>query len=177
MMFTPGAVMSGFRAKSPIRGPRPEKPASTFCLSTAPTVMASLAAPGLVIVCVEGPKLPAAIVNRTPSSCVSWFTAWETGSVPSVIPACRLIEITSAPLVAAHCMPAMTHDSWPLPVLSSTLPFISSAPGATPLRRPFEAAPLPTTVSATCVPCPLPSDAVASGVKFASATTLPCRSG
>jgi hypothetical protein len=66
MMSTPGAVMSGLIAKSPVRGPRPENPARTSDLSTAPTVSAWLAAPGLVTVSRPDPKFPAAIVKSTP---------------------------------------------------------------------------------------------------------------
>ena len=46
VMSTPGAVMSGLRAESPMRGPRLEKSANCSCLVTAPTVSASSALPG-----------------------------------------------------------------------------------------------------------------------------------
>ncbi len=53
---------------------------------------------------------------------------------------------------AAHSMPAMIHDSWPLPSELSTLPTASRAPKATPRSCPSEALPVPATVEATWVP-------------------------
>ena len=75
-------------------------------------------------------------------------------------------------------MPSMIQDSRPEPKSFSTLPFMSLAPGATPLRRPLEPAPVPATVPATCVPCPCTSFGEAASLKFISATTFPpARSG
>ena len=46
VMSTPGAVMSGLMAESPMRGPRLENSANSSFLVTAPTVSASSALPG-----------------------------------------------------------------------------------------------------------------------------------
>ena len=100
------------------------------------------------------PMLPAAMTNSESDVADSSSTAVLSGSVPSETPPPRLMLTTSAPWSTAHCMPARTIESSPLPVSSSTLPTSRSAPGATPLRRPPEAAPLPAIVAATCVPWP-----------------------
>ncbi len=85
---------------------------------------------------------------------------------------------TSAPDSAAHCMPAMTQESWPEPSAPPrTLPTNRSAPGATPLLSPPEAAPEPTIVPATCVPCPLTSVTASPGTKLAVPSIRPAKSG
>ncbi len=118
------------------------------------------------------------MTNRAPVCSVSVSTATLSGSVPSVAPPPRLMLMMSAPLSwAAHSIPASTCDSEPLPRLSSTLPISSSAPGATPLRRPFEPAPVPATVAATWVPWPCSSLAEGSAVKFLVWVILPATSG
>ena len=117
MMSTPGAAISGLISRSsPIRGPLELNQAAASCLSTAPTVSALVAAPGAETVPSSGPALPAATTNRVPVSSVSRSTSWLSGSVPSVaygVP--RLMLTTSAPLCAAHSMPAMIWSKEPLP--------------------------------------------------------------
>jgi hypothetical protein len=176
-MSTPGAVMSGFMAKSPKRGPRLEKSASRSWTSTAPTVRAEVAAPGVSTVCSSGPELPAATTNRVRWLAVSRSTAWLTGSLPSVGQPPRLMLTTRARWLAAHSMPAITPDSLPKPKSSRTLPLSRSAPNATPLRWPAALAPVPATVEATWVPCPSRSVVVSDSEKLAAATTWPARSG
>ena len=113
-MSTPGAVMSGFTARSPTRGPRLENGANASSRSTAPTVSALVALPGEPTVLAPfSPELPADTTNSVPVSSVSAFTAWLSGSVPSVGSPPRLMLTTSAPDRAAHSIPASTHDSMP----------------------------------------------------------------
>jgi hypothetical protein len=177
-MSTPGAVISGLIAKSPSRGPRPENAASVSDLSTAPTVRASAAAPGAATVWSLGPLFPAATTNKVPYVRLRLFTAWLIGSLPSLGPLPRLILTTSAPSsLAAHSIPAMIHEVEPEPESPRTLPLSKLAPGATPFLRPPDAAPEPAIVSATWVPWPWRSVAVAEVVKLRTSTTLPARSG
>ncbi len=163
-----------------VSGPRLENDAVASLWSTAATARAEGAAAGLETVFGAGPSLPAAMTNSAPVSAVRRSTARLDGSSPLPGPLPRLMLITLAPVCAAHSMAPMTADVLPWPFLSSTLPTTSCAPGATPLYFPPEAAPLPTTVSATWVPWPLLSttDAVSpSVVKLRDSTTLPLRSG
>jgi hypothetical protein len=104
-------------------------------LSTAPTVSAASAAPGLATVCALGPALPAAITNSAPVCAVRSFTAWLIGSVPSLAePEPRLmLTIRACSTWVAHSIPSMIHESNPLPASLRTLPMISRAPGATPV--------------------------------------------
>ncbi|MDQ1049292.1 hypothetical protein QFZ76_007528 [Streptomyces sp. V4I2] len=96
--------------------------------------------------------MPEAITKSVPVDADSSSTVSLSGSEgPEAVPP-RDMETMSAPDSAAHCMPAMIHDDWPEPALLRTLPTISSAPGATPLRLPSEAAPEPAIVDATWVP-------------------------
>ncbi len=127
----------------------------------------------------DGPELPAATTNSAPVSAVSLFTACDMGSVPSLGNGSpRLMLITSAPLFAAHSMPAMIPDSLPPPESSSTLPFSSFASGATPWYFPPDFAPLPVMIDATCVPCPKWSSApVSLPVKSRAPATASARSG
>ena len=172
---TPGAVRSGLSAPS-MRGPRLEKSASSSDLSTAPTVRAESALPGELIDR-SAKSLPAAMTNSTPNSAVRFSTACSIGSTSSVSNPPRLMFTTSAPCSAAHCIPARIHDS-AQPNSTHTLPSSSCAPGATPRNWPPEAAPLPATIDATCVPCPTRSPSSSSpSVKFSDATTRSARSG
>lgn len=157
VMATPGAAMSGLAAPSPIRGPRLENVAIASFLSTAATVSASSAEPGETTFFATKPELPAATTNRVPVDRLSSLSAWLRGSVPSVGSPPRLMLTILAPEWAAQSMPAMIASSGHCPWSSQTLPTSSLAPGATPLRRPLDAAPLPRTVEATWVPCPWPS--------------------
>ncbi len=152
--------------------------AASSAESTAPTVSAASAAPGEPMD--DGaPVLPAAMTNRAPVSRDRLSTASAIGSVPSlgsVEP--RLMETMSASTSrAAHSMPAMICDSLPEPESFSTLPIARSAPGATPFSLPSEAAPLPPTVEATCVPCPLRSATSSPAMKLRLSVTRPARSG
>src|SRR5690606_40510755 len=104
-----------------------------------------------------GPELPAAITYRVPYWAVSSLTAWLSGSVPSVAPPPRLMFTTRAPETAAHSIPSRMALFGQLPPSLQTLPISRSAPGATPGRSPFDAAPVPAMVAATWVPCPWPS--------------------
>lgn len=106
------------------------------------------------MVCSPGPELPAAITKRAPVEADSSSTVSVRGSEAAYAVSPSDMEMTSAPESAAHSMPAMTQEDCPKPVLSSTLPTIRSAPGATPLYLPPDAAPDPTIVDATCVPWP-----------------------
>src|SRR5690606_2539924 len=174
----PGAVRSGFSAWEPNTGPREEKLASWSKASTAPTVRAAAATPGEPMVrAPSAPSLPAAITNRVPWSRVRSFTAWLIGSVPSVGAPPRLMFTTAAPSATAHSMPSMIHEVWPVPSLLSTLPDSSRAPGATPVYRPPEAAPVPSTVEATWVPYPWPSTGDSPGTKLTAWSICPARSG
>ena len=117
----------------PVTGPVLENHARASCLSTAPTVSAEAAVPGEETVC--GPALPAAITKSVPYWSESALTSCAIGSLPSAGAegSPRLMLTTLAPEVAAHSMPAITHESCPKPVSSSTLPTSRCAPGATPL--------------------------------------------
>ena len=110
MMSTPGAVISGLRPASPSRGPRLEKSARPSLRSTAPTVSADAAAPGVPTVS-SWPSLPAATTNSVPVCAVMSLTAWLSGSVPSVASPPRLMLTTFAPSAAAHSIPAMIQES------------------------------------------------------------------
>ena len=110
-MSTPGAVMSGLMAPSPMRGPTLEKSASWSSRSTAPTVSAASALPGEPTVPSCGPELPAAITKSVPYCSDSELTASSSGSTSGVSPPPRLRFAMSAPCSAAHCMPAMIPDS------------------------------------------------------------------
>lgn len=66
----------------------------------------------------------------------------------------------------------MIPESEPSPQSSSTLPFRSRAPGATPLYFPPDFAPLPATVDATWVPWPNLSPGLPVPLKSRSAATL-----
>ena len=89
----------------------------------------------------------------------------------------RLMLTTVAPCSAAHCMPARIHDS-AQPNSTHTLPSSSCAPGATPVYRPLEAAPVPAMVEATWVPWPTRSRSSSSpSVKLRRRGTWPARSG
>lgn len=103
--------MSGLAAPSPTLGPRLEKSAIWSCLSTAATVSASSAEPGLPTVPLLGPELPAATTKSVPVSRLSSLSAWLSGSVPSVGSPPRLRLTTLAPEWAAHSMPAMIASS------------------------------------------------------------------
>jgi len=81
VMSTPGAEMSGLSAPVFVSGPVLENDAKASCLSTAPTVSAEAAAPGVEID--SGPALPAAITKRVPYSAESASTACDIGSLPS----------------------------------------------------------------------------------------------
>nr|BFE73469.1 hypothetical protein GCM10020092_067700 [Actinoplanes digitatis] len=107
------------------------------------------------------------MTNSVPYCADRVSTATDIGSVPSEsVESLRLMLTMSAPDVAAHCMPSSTHESWPEPLLLRTLPTMRSAPGATPLYEPPEAAPVPTIVEATCVPWPLTSAVSSPGTKL-----------
>ena len=95
-MSTPGAMTSGFRPPSPMRGPRLENHAVVSLPSTAPTVSAASAAPGEVIVPGPSPELPAATTNRVSDVADSSSIAWLNGSVPSLTSPPRLRFTTSA---------------------------------------------------------------------------------
>jgi hypothetical protein len=123
----------------------------------APTVKASAAAPGLPIVQVPAPSLPAATATVRPAACAA-FTASESASAPPAQPAApsdRLIA--SIPYVArfwtTHSMPLMMSSVQPLPAESRTFTPTSAAPGATPAyRRSGRPSPSPAIVAATWVP-------------------------
>jgi hypothetical protein len=66
MTPTRGAVTSGLTAPSSERGPRLENEASESSRSTAPTVGAASAAPGVPTVDAPGPALPAATTKSAP---------------------------------------------------------------------------------------------------------------
>jgi hypothetical protein len=71
----------GLIASSPARGPVLENGASTSCLSTAPTVSAASALPGVLMVSAPcSPSLPAATTKRVPLSADSLSTASSIGS-------------------------------------------------------------------------------------------------
>lgn len=129
MMSTPGAVRSGLIAWSPSRGPRLENPATWSWSSTAPTVRAASALPGLETGA-RLPLLPAEMTNKVPVRSDSVFTACSTGSSSgvSVLPRLRLttLALTS---VAAHSMPARIAESR-APRLPPTLPMRSGWSGS-----------------------------------------------
>lgn len=133
--------------------------------------------PGVPTVCSRGPELPDATTKRAPVDADSSSTvSLSTSEGPVAVPPSDM-ETIFAPERAAHSMPAMIQDDWPRPALFSTLPTSSSAPGATPLRLPWEAAPEPAIVDATWVPCPWPSCTASSGTKLVDSAILPARSG
>src|SRR5690606_27901472 len=146
-MPTPGAAMSGFSARSPQRGPRLEKFAGRSVLSVAATVRAASAGPGELTVRSPLPRLPAATTTSAPVAAVNSLTAWLSGSVPSVGWPPMLNETMSAPICrVAHSIPAIIDENGQLPASVQTRPLINVAPGATPMWRPSEAAPLPAMV-------------------------------
>ena len=151
-MPTPGATTSGFVPPSPSRGPRPENEAAWSSPSTAPTVRAASAAPGALSDPGSGPAFPAATTNSVFELAERSSIARLRGSLPSLGSPPRLMLTTSAPFATAHCIPARTAESSPVPVWSRTLPIISRAPGATPPWTPGSAAPVPAIVEATWVP-------------------------
>ncbi len=109
LMATPGAVRSGLSAPVPVSGPTLENQASWSCLSTAPTVSALAAVPGVPMVV---PLLPAAMTKRVSCCAERASTARVIGSRPSVRDESpRLMLMMSAPDSAAHCMPAMIQES------------------------------------------------------------------
>ncbi len=111
LMSTPGAVTSGLTAPSAMIGPLLENSASLSCLSTAPTVSASGASPGLPTQ-ESQPSLPAAITKSVPYWRVRVETASVSGPPASGLP--RLMLTTSARFSpAAHSMPSMIQESWP----------------------------------------------------------------
>src|SRR5262245_10875164 len=132
-MLTPGAAISGLVRWLTPTGPRLEKYAVASVESTAPTVRADVAQPGLETVFWPDPMLPAAMTNRLLLEEDSLLTACAIGSsqVVAGVGAPRLIEMTSALLSTAHCMPAMMSESYPAPESPSTLPISRLAPGAT----------------------------------------------
>ena len=149
-MLTPGAAMSGFTARSPTRGPRLEKLASWSFRSTAATVSALSAVPGVPRLDADGPSLPDEITNSLPVSLVSSLTVCSTGSTPGVSGEPRLMLMTRAGVLrAAHSMPAITHDHWPVPSSPRTLPTTTLASLATPLYFPAEADPRPAMIDDT----------------------------
>ena len=161
-----------------------EKKASPPRESTAPAVSAAVATPGTSIVPGPNwPSLPAATTNNVPSLALSESRARDSGSVPSS-QICgggkkpRLRLTTFACCAAAHCIPAMTCDSVPVPSSPSTLPISSRAPVATPGYLPPEPAPEPAMIDAVQVPWPT-SSATPCGepVKFFAALITPFRSG
>ncbi len=112
-MSTPGAVMSGLMALSAIRGPRLENGAIASAASTAPTVSAASAEPGLPRVVSPGPEFPAAITNSAPLDADRASTACSIGSVPGLSDgAPRLMLTMSAPWSTAHRMPSRIAESW-----------------------------------------------------------------
>ena len=151
--------------------------------STAPAVSALVATPGdSTVPGPSWPRLPAATTNSVPSAALSESSPCDTGSVPSsqmtgeLKP--RLMLTIFACCAAAHCMPAMTCDSVPLPSSARTFPISSWAPVATPWCWPPDAVPEPAMIDAVQVPWPslswMPS---AEPVKSADPATTPWRSG
>ncbi len=92
-MSTPGADISGFTAICAV-GPLELKDASSPAPSTAPTVIALSARPGVLTVPMDGPEFPAATTTVTPAA-VARSTAWHTGSSTSPSPP-RLMLMMSA---------------------------------------------------------------------------------
>src|SRR5665213_3631956 len=121
--------------------------------------MASGSSPGLVMVPLNGPELPAATTTAMPD-CQAYSTAWSNGSVAvgpvGMAPRDRLR--TSIPYLSlwltAQSTPRMTVEMLVAPLAPATLIDTRSAPGASPVYRPLELAPLPATSPATKVPCP-----------------------
>jgi hypothetical protein len=110
-MSWPGAAISGFRPKSPIRGPRLEKPLRVSCLVVLATVSAASAAPGAVTDS-EPPAFPAATTNNVPELADSRSISVDSTSLPS--PGCsppRLMLTTFAPCCTAQSMPARIEES------------------------------------------------------------------
>src|SRR2546430_4677399 len=94
-MLTPGAAISGFIVRSFGVGPRDEKLAMLSPESTAPTVIAELAAPGLETLWYL-PELPAAMQKITPAR-VPLLMAREAGSSgPPAPPQLRLTTSASS---------------------------------------------------------------------------------
>jgi len=82
------------------------------CLQLKQMLSDCAAAAGLPMLCSPGPELPAEMTNSAPVSAVIRLTADDIGSVPSLghgLP--RLMLMTSAPVAAAHSIPAMIQDS------------------------------------------------------------------
>jgi len=68
-------------------------------------------------------------------------------------------------------MPARMPESSPEPSSSRTFAFRIVAPGATPLYLPFDFAPVPAAMDATCVPWPWRSFVSGESLKFLAAPT------
>lgn len=111
-MPTPGAVMSGLTAESPLRGPRLENPASRPRPSTAPTASAASALAGEPTVAAAGPSLPAATTNSVPVRRLSVFTACSIGSRPrSSVPPRLMLTTFARTVLAAQSIPARMPES------------------------------------------------------------------
>ena len=134
-------------------GPRELKLAMPSKASTAPTVIAPRALPGLPIVW-PPPELPAAMAKTTPAA-VALSTAMQSGS-SGLPPPPRLRFATSTRSLVlpspfgstVRSIAARTSDSEPLPLAFRTLNAISDASGATPTS----VSELPAAIPATCVP-------------------------
>ena len=135
VISTPGAATSGLTRPSRV-GPRLEKEAARFCLSTAPTVMALAAAPGLETVFAPGPAFPAAATMTSPLS-VAMSTPRLSASVPSEGLPPRLMHATrilsAFMLETVQSSPLRTMSLVVEPSVAKTFTFTNVASGATPL--------------------------------------------
>ena len=179
-MSTPGAMTSGFRAPSPMRGPRLENHAVVSLASTAPTVSAASAAPGEVIVPGPSPELPAATMNRVSHVADSSSIAWLNGSVPSLDVAAQARGSRRRRRRSTAHLDAGQHRG----VLAEArvVEHLADQQLARPARHPRGPAaraprPCQRASVATCVPWPLPSTTDSFVLKFAVRATWPWRSG
>src|SRR5690242_596238 len=121
--------------------------------------MAKGSSPGLVIVPLNGPELPAETTTVIPAAQAA-STAWSRGSV-AVGPVGMAPRDRFNTLIAylrwflmAKLMPWTTVEIVVAPVAPATLIETRLAPGASPGYAPAEAAPDPATRPATKVPWP-----------------------
>src|SRR5438309_3900817 len=145
--------------------------------------MTLLRQPGAPMPC--PPLFPAAATTVTPLA-TAFFTADErdendASQLDDVPPlsagdVLRLMLMTFAPLLIAHCIPAIICEIRPPPLLARTLSSRNCTLGATPLAAVLS--PAAPAMPATWVPCPLSSsqlDVPCTSVWHA--TILPANSG
>src|SRR5205807_5272338 len=151
----PEVARSGLNQPSTMVGPTLEKSDTLSSAgeavpwsSRAPTVMTRGSSPGLMIVPLKGPALPAETTTTTPArqaASTAWSRGLSTVEVVGMVPRDRLSTLmpSRARLATTQSMPAMTVAMSVTPLAPATLTDTRRAPGASPSYSPPEEAPLP----------------------------------